>query len=503
VDTLTRDREAAEAENQRTAPAVNESWRRPSVVSYESLLVGGDPPTRRDSVRRRLLAVSDMLALAAAYAGVWLLMAPTAHISQRLALAAVLPAWVVMNKLLGLYDRDANLIHKSTLDELPRIGLSVVLGTTLVFMLSEPLLGFASQRPQALAFVGLAFITVPVLRGLTRSWVVRHFPAERCVIVGSGFVAGLLARKISVHPEYGVELVGFVDIPHPDHQNANGHAVHLGGLDCFEEVCQEHAVERVVIAFSSLDHEELIGVIRAAKALALKISVVPRLFEVIGHSVEVDQVEGMTLLGLRGLTRTRSSLAFKRAIDFAGAAVGLLLLGPLMLIVALTIRLTSQGPVLFTQERIGRRNRPFHMVKFRTMVEGADVLKEQLAHLNESVAPMFKISDDPRVTPVGRFLRRYSLDELPQLLNVLRGEMSLVGPRPLVPSEDDHVIGYHRERLDLTPGLTGPWQVLGRTNIPFQDMVKLDYLYVAEWSLWNDIKLLIRTAPMLVRASGH
>ena len=503
VDTLTRGRGATQPEADQRSSRFSAGWRRPSIASYDGLLDGGAPPPRRDSVRRRLLAVSDALALVAAYGCVWLVLPPAAHVNQRLVLLAALPSWVVMNKLLGLYDRDANLIHKSTLDELPRIALSVVLGTTLVFMLSQPLLGFESHRPQALAFVGFALVTVPIFRGLTRSWVVRHFPAERCVIVGSGFVAGLLARKISMHPEYGVQLAGFVDITHPEDQNENGFARHLGGLESFEDICREYAVERVVIAFSSLDHEELIGVIRASKALNLKISVVPRLFEVIGHSVEVDQVEGMTLLGLRGLTRTRSSLAFKRAIDFAVAAVGMMLLSPLLAAIALAVRLTSRGPVFFRQKRIGRRNRPFHMVKFRTMVDGADALKEQFAHLNESVAPMFKISDDPRVTRVGRFLRRFSLDELPQLWNVLRGEMSLVGPRPLVPSEDDHVIGYHRERLDLTPGLTGPWQVLGRTTIPFQDMIKLDYLYVAEWSLWNDIKLLIRTAPVVVRAQGH
>jgi lipopolysaccharide/colanic/teichoic acid biosynthesis glycosyltransferase len=211
----------------------------------------------------------------------------------------------------------------------------------------------------------------------------------------------------------------------------------------------------------------------------------------------------MTLLGLRGLSRTRSSLVLKRVIDFTGAALGLLVLSPVLAAIALAVRAGSSGPVLFSQPRIGRDNQGFQMLKFRTMIDGAEALKEQLEHLNESAAPMFKISDDPRVTRVGRFLRRYSLDELPQLWNVLRGEMSLVGPRPLVPSEDGHVIGHHRERLSLTPGLTGPWQVLGRTNIPFQDMVKLDYLYVAEWSLWNDIKLLIRTAPVVLRAKGH
>ena len=143
------------------------------------------------------------------------------------------------------------------------------------------------------------------------------------------------------------------------------------------------------------------------------------------------------------------------------------------------------------------------MLKFRTMVDNADELKEELAHLNEATMPMFKIADDPRITAIGGFLRRTSLDELPQLFNVLRGEMSLVGPRPLVPSEDVHVIGFHRERLSLTPGLTGPWQVLGRTAIPFEEMVRLDYLYVAEWSLWTDIKLILRTAPLLLQARGQ
>jgi lipopolysaccharide/colanic/teichoic acid biosynthesis glycosyltransferase len=143
------------------------------------------------------------------------------------------------------------------------------------------------------------------------------------------------------------------------------------------------------------------------------------------------------------------------------------------------------------------------MLKFRTMRDGADELKEELRHLNEADGPMFKIADDPRLTPVGGFLRRYSLDELPQLWNVLRGEMSLVGPRPLVPDESEHVLGRHRARLDLMPGVTGPWQVMGRTAIPFAEMVKLDYLYVAEWSLWNDVKLLLRTIQVVLEGSGR
>ena len=379
---------------------------------------------------------------------------------------SALPLWVLINKLLGLYDRDANLIHKSTLDEFPRIALSIVLGTSLVYLVVPPLAGLEIARPQTGAFMGFALLTVTVLRSAVRAAVVRRSPAERCVIVGSGFVADLIARKIAVHPEYGVKLVGFVDVPYPGNQNGNGHGSHLGDLNRFEEICREFRVERIVIAFSSLSHEDLINVIRTSKQLNLKITVVPRLFEVIGHSVEVDQLEGMTLLGLRGFARTRSSLMLKRAIDLGGALVGLLVLSPLLLVIALAVKLTSRGPVLFAQKRIGRGTTPFEMLKFRTMVHGADGLKHELAHLNELDGPMFKIANDPRITPVGRFLRRLSLDELPQLWNVLRGEMSLVGPRPLVPSEDDHVIGYHRERLDLTPGLTGPWQVLGQDRHP-------------------------------------
>jgi exopolysaccharide biosynthesis polyprenyl glycosylphosphotransferase len=476
-------------------------WTRPSIATID---IPGEfgGQSRRDSIRRRLLALADLVGLAATYVLMWALVPPDAAFSDRLALVGMLPVWVFVNKLLGLYDRDANLIHKSTLDELPKLALSIVLGSALMVLATPSLLGFEFGRAQALVFVLLALVLVPTLRGAVRSWVVRRYERERCVIVGSGLVADLVARKLAVHPEYGVQLVGLVDSHDPAQSNGRTTKL-LGDLERFEEICREFRVERVVIAFSSLSHEELIGVIRTSKALSLKITVVPRLFEVIGHSVEVDQLEGMTLLGLRGFQRTRSSLTLKRGIDLVVASLGLLVAAPFLLLVAAAVKLTSPGPVLFGQRRIGRRNAPFTMYKFRTMVQGADRMKAGLAHLNEAEGPMFKIADDPRVTPVGRALRRTSLDELPQLWNVLRGEMSLVGPRPLVPSEDDQVIGYHRERLDLTPGLTGPWQVMGGTAIPFQEMIKLDYLYVSEWSLWNDVKLLIRTAPLVLRASGQ
>jgi exopolysaccharide biosynthesis polyprenyl glycosylphosphotransferase len=497
------------------ADAASTTLQDAGLAELEAIAAPGQDLARRDSLRRRLLAAADLGALLLAFGSVSVAAAPNLSVQALLVSAVGLLGWILLNKLLGLYDRDAHLIHKSTLDELPRLALSAILGTTLIFMFAPPIADSTPDRGQTIAYMLLAFIWMFALRGLVRNAVVRRTPPERCLIIGSGAVAGMVARKLQLHPEYGVSVAGFVDVRSVDgNGNGNGKAFAngtgapvpadlLGDLDDFEDICAAYNVDRVIIAFSLISHERLIDVIRSSKRLALKITVVPRLFEVIGHQVEVDQIEGITMLGLRGFGRTRSSLALKRAIDIGCAAVGLLLLAPVMVVIAVAVKLTSRGRVFYVHDRVGRGNQHFRMLKFRTMVEGADDLKPHLEHLNEADGPMFKIADDPRVTPLGRFLRKSSLDELPQLINVLRGDMSLVGPRPLIPSEDVHVIGYHRERLDLTPGLTGPWQVLGRTAIPFQEMIKLDYLYVAEWSLWNDIKLLLRTAPTVVQGRGQ
>jgi lipopolysaccharide/colanic/teichoic acid biosynthesis glycosyltransferase len=191
----------------------------------------------------------------------------------------------------------------------------------------------------------------------------------------------------------------------------------------------------------------------------------------------------------------------KRTMDLVVALLALLLFSPVLLLVALLIKLDSPGPLFFVQPRIGEASREFSIMKFRTMVQGADDQKELVAHMNKHAAQdarMFKIPNDPRVTRFGRLLRRLSLDEMPQLINVLRGDMSLVGPRPLIPTEDEHVEGWGRRRLDLKPGITGLWQVLGRSEIPFDEMVRLDYLYVTNWSLWHDLRLICRTVPAVL-----
>jgi exopolysaccharide biosynthesis polyprenyl glycosylphosphotransferase len=241
--------------------------------------------------------------------------------------------------------------------------------------------------------------------------------------------------------------------------------------------------------------------IRLIKSVGVKVSLLPRLLEVVGWSVALDDVEGVPLMGIRGYGLTQSSRFLKRALDVVGSLLALVLLTPLFLLVAIAVRLSSRGPVLFRQPRVGKGGRSFDLLKFRTMYEGADERKHELLHLNEADG-LFKIAADPRITPLGRVLRRCSVDELPQLINVLRGEMSLVGPRPLVVEEDSRIQGWLRRRLDVTPGMTGIWQVLGSARIPLHEMVKLDYLYRANWSLWLDIKILIRTVPFVLARRG-
>jgi len=234
----------------------------------------------------------------------------------------------------------------------------------------------------------------------------------------------------------------------------------------------------------------------------VQVDIVPRLFEVVGSRAAVYSLEGTPLLGLTPPVLGASHRFAKRAMDVMGAIFGLVVLSPLFLACAVAIRLNSDGPVFFRQVRIGRGQKPFTIVKFRTMVADAEERKAEVAHLNAHFGlgddRMFKIPDDPRQTSVGRFLRKYSIDEFPQLWNVLCGQMSLVGPRPLIPHEHQFVNDWGLRRLDLTPGLTGLWQVCGRSDVTFSQMLVLDYLYVTNWSLWGDIKLILRTVPALM-----
>jgi len=331
-------------------------------------------------------------------------------------------------------------------------------------------------------------------RTLARTVAGRTAPVERCLLAGTPHAMAPVLGSLREAPRMNAEVVGHL----PLENRARDHHKVMREL---EEAITHKDVHRVILAPESTDTDEVLDLISLVKNLGVRVSVLPRMFEVVGTAVEFDTVNGVTVLGVRRFGLPRSSRATKRAMDIVGAAVGLVAISPVWLAICIAIRATSLGPILFRQTRVGQDGKRFTMFKFRTMVDGADAMKARLAGRNEAEG-LFKISDDPRITGVGRLLRRTSLDELPQLLNVLRGEMSLVGPRPLVVNEDCKIQGRHRRRLHLTPGMTGDWQILGSARIPLHEMVKIDYLYVANWSFWGDMKILARTVLYVFRARG-
>lgn len=464
---------------------------------------------RRGWLMRRMLLGSDVVGLSAAFAlAEWAYGASRGSVdltTEALLFAVSLPAWIVMAKVYGLYDRDEERANHSTADDvagvfhLATVGTWLLLGCAYVTGLVHP------QLPKVLMFWALAVVCVPLLRGAARARCRSsiHY-LQNTLIVGAGSVGQELARKVLKHPEYGINLVGFVDDAPKERSADLGHLALLGGLDETSLLVRLLDVERVIVAFSNHDREQLLDLIRELNALDIQVDVVPRFFDVLSPAVDLHSLEGVPLIGLRPPRLSRSSAFLKRCLDVAGAATGLAVLAPVAVLIAVAIRLDSRGPVLFRQVRMGVGDRTFRILKFRTMAADADARKAEVAHLNKHAiagedARMFKIEGDPRVTRVGGLLRRFSLDELPQLWNVLRGEMSLVGPRPLILAEHAHVADWGERRLDLRPGITGLWQVLGRDEIPFGEMVKLDYLYVTSWSLGGDMRLLLRTLPVVAR----
>ena len=465
---------------------------------------------RRGWLVRRMLVLADLAGLTLAFLAATLLFeqaarsdAVASHV-ELLVFCLSLPAWVVVAKLYGLYDFDEERTDHSTADDLVGVLHLVTVGSWLFFAFAavthraDP--GFA----RLLGFWLFAIVFITAGRALARGLARKHLAyVQNTIIVGAGDVGQLVAKKLRQHPEYGLNLVGFVDgNPKERTENLTDIAL-LGGLEQLPQMVQILDVERVIVAFSNDSHEEMLDLIRSLKDLDIQIDLVPRFFEVIGTNVGIHTAEGLPLIGLPALRLSRSSLFMKRTMDLALSLTGLVLLAPLFLAVAVWIKLDSRGPVFFRQLRMGTADQTFEIFKFRTMTADADERKGEYAALNKHKGGdprMFKIPNDPRVTRSGKILRRFSIDELPQLLNVVRGEMSLVGPRPLILEEDLHVVDWRRQRLNLKPGITGLWQVLGRDDIGFEEMVRLDYVYVTTWSIINDLKLVLRTIPALYRA---
>jgi exopolysaccharide biosynthesis polyprenyl glycosylphosphotransferase len=467
---------------------------------------------RRGWLMRRMLLAADVLALSTAFVTVDLVFL-SAHGPRDAATLKTefvffflsIPVWIVLAKLYSLYDLDEEQADHSTGDELLSVFHLVTVGAFLFFAGSW-LTGLVHPTPgKIISFWALAVVTMTTGRALARI-LCRRRPAyvQNAVIVGAGDVGQLIALKLLRHPEYGINVLGFVDAMPKERRSGLGALTILGCPAELPELVEALSVERVIVAFSNDRHDETVELIRTLSELNVCIDVVPRLFALLGRNAGVHNVEGLPLIALPRPTFARSTLLIKRATDLSLSIAGLVLLSPVFAAIAVRIKLDSPGPVFFRQTRMGEGDKTFELFKFRTMALDAEARKADIAGLNKHTGEagdprLFKVPDDPRVTRFGRFLRRYSLDELPQLINVLRGEMSLVGPRPLILDEDRHVVDWRRRRLLVRPGITGLWQVLGRDDISFEEMVELDYRYVADWSLVDDLGLLLRTLPAIAR----
>jgi exopolysaccharide biosynthesis polyprenyl glycosylphosphotransferase len=456
---------------------------------------------RRDALFRRLLLVADVVAIV----GAFLLTSALASRSLQLTWAALAATPVLLGgaKLTGLYDRDETLLRKTTLDEAPKLFQLATLCALVAWLAGGPILAGNLDRREAL-FLWLALAGgLIVARASARALALRIAPAERCLFIGDEAPAATVDSRLGAHGGVNAEVVARLDLDMARSWSTDGYSA--ARLAEISELARTLDVHRAIVAPGwgvSAESAQVLNLVRTLKAVGVRVSVLPRMLEVVGSSVEFDDLHGVTLMGVRRFDLTRSSAKFKRAFDLLGAGLGMLAIAPLMLAIAIVIKLEDGGPVFFRQLRVGHHGQRFYMLKFRTMVPNAEALKETLRDRNEAREGLFKIARDPRVTRIGRLLRKSALDELPQLLNVLRGEMSLVGPRPLVLEEDRRVEGWNRRRLELMPGMTGPWQILGPTRVPLSEMVALDYLYVANWSLWTDVKILLRTVPHVLGGRG-
>jgi exopolysaccharide biosynthesis polyprenyl glycosylphosphotransferase len=452
----------------------------------------------RDAIFRRMLLFADGLAVLCAFALTMTLSSRSLQLTWVSILALVM--YLTGAKLLGLYDRDETLLRKTTLDEAPKLFQLATMCVFVAWLTGALIVTGPIDRPEAL-FLWLVLVSLLVcMRTCARAIALRIAPAERCLLIGDDAAARTIRSRLGEHGGIRAQVVAHLDLDKIAPWSTDAHSA--SKLLEVRDLARTLDVHRAIVAPRTADAGEVLDLVRTLKAAGVRVSVLPRLLEVIGSSVEFDDLHGVTVMGVRRFELTRSSAAVKRTFDVVCASIGLLAMAPLMLVAAVAIKLDSRGPVFFRQLRVGRHGERFHILKVRTMVANAEELKDSLRPRNEAQGGLFKIADDPRVTRVGSFLRKTAMDEVPQLLNIIKGQMSLVGPRPLIVEEDVRVQGWHRRRLELTPGMTGPWQILGPARVPLTEMVAIDYLYVANWSLWTDLKILLRTVPYVMGRRG-
>jgi exopolysaccharide biosynthesis polyprenyl glycosylphosphotransferase len=452
---------------------------------------------RRGAFLRRLLAVVDWLALLTA-----LLIANGYAMSEATFLWALVfsPSWILVLKLHGLYDHDHRRIRHSTLDEVPTFVSATALGILVLNGLLAISPGASMDASSAILVGAVALAGSLAGRAGVRVGWHRLTGMANGMVIASPQIADVIARRVAIHPEARLKLVGYLG---PDRNGSGRGALsRLGGVSDIPAVARKHQVERVIVAEDDMSDAQAERMIRDCKAASLALTFLPSHHALLGPGVELNRLAELPVLDFRFSAPPRSTLMLKRLMDIVISGSALIVLFPLFLATSLLILLDTGSPVLFRQTRAGKGGRPFRMLKFRTMVSDAELRLGELVNLDQLDEPAFKIPNDPRVTRVGRVLRRFSLDELPQLLNVLRGEMSLVGPRP----EEEAVVALYderqRTRLTVKPGLTGPMQIYGRGNLTFEERLALERDYLDNLSVAGDLAILMRTPLAILRGHG-
>jgi exopolysaccharide biosynthesis polyprenyl glycosylphosphotransferase len=462
-------------------------------------------PKGRSWLIRRLLLVADLLGLSLSFLLAAVVSSP-GWVDTWIGFAifvASLPVWIVAAKLFGLYHEDEARTDHSTLDDLARVFLLITVGAFSFALL----MGYSHRSmTDVLLFWIFGILLVTIGRVIARV-VSRRTPIylQNTVIVGAGDIGQLVARKLVQHPEYGINLVGFVDTNPKERRPDLGHLTLLGSPEELSRIVQTLSVERVIIAFSQDASDKTVELIRTLRESEVQIDIVPRLFEVIGPKVDVHTLEGLPLVGLSPVVLSPSSRLLKRIVDVIGASIGLVIAAPVFAVIAGLIWRDSGRPIFFRQKRLGMNRKEFTILKFRTMRDGTDdgahraALKSVMDTQAHGSDGLYKANREDVITRVGAWLRKTSLDELPQLVNVLRGEMSLVGPRPSLPYETEHFAPHHFERFLVQPGLTGLWQVTARAQSTWHEAIEMDVAYVRSWSIGLDLWLICRTPLQLLR----
>ena len=492
----------------------NGGMAQPAVVNEPVREARVTTPVKRRSARRIFLrvlvdgmAVSTALFLASIMRfemGLFVLgeRAPAESVDYTVLTLALVPVWLLLFWMYGLYEPRQVL---SPVNEFKQVFHGVIAGATLIF-LADSIFRLNVSRAWALLSLGLGLVVVGGERLLVRK--VLHYmrrrggDATRTIILGANHEALTVARTLEREAWLGYKIIGYVDDEVPvGEEQPDGRKV-IGSTADLKDLIAKHRARMVLVASSAIDAARLNRLLWELQTVEVDLQITSGTLDLMASRMTVQSVAGVPLLFVRRTGMNRAQQVLKRTIDIVGSALGLLLLSPFLAGIALWIKRDSEGSPFFGQIRSGQEGEQFCCWKFRTMVKDAEEQRLELEHLSEGPGLLFKLKDDPRITKAGKVLRRYSLDELPQLWNVLRGEMSLVGPRPALPSEVEQYDDWVANRLQVKPGMTGLWQVSGRTDTSFADYVRYDLFYIQNWSLSLDLWILWRTLRAVTTAEG-